>query len=180
MEKSGEAIKDRKLKERTRKIVATAMQTARIRKELEQQLKKQGIDVVFRQNDSGRIYGVTFIDHDSRVVLNGSRLGKEYSANVFNERFSGETGKMHQPEVSAPQQDQSTHQEQPGFTPKSDIVPEVASVLGAFGGFCADSVLVASNFPNNSVGSSIFSEGRSSIGIKSSSQRWIRYCFPRR
>lgn len=67
------------------------MQTARSRKELEQQLKKQGIDVVFRQNDSGRIYGVTFIDHDSRVVLNGSRLGKEYSANVFNERFSGET-----------------------------------------------------------------------------------------
>ena len=87
MEKSGEAIKNGKLKERTRKIVATAMQTARSRKELEQQLRKRGIDVVFRQNDSGRIYGVTFIDHDSRVVLNGSRLGKEYSANVFNERF---------------------------------------------------------------------------------------------
>ena len=134
MEKSGEVIKDRKLKERTRKIVATAMQTARSRKELEQHLKRQGIDVVFRQNDNGRIYGVTFIDHDSRVVLNGSRLGKEYSANVFNECFSGETGKMHQPEVSAPQQDQSTHQEQPGFTPKTDIVPGVASVLGAFGG----------------------------------------------
>ena len=99
MEKSGEAIKNGKLKERTRKIVATAMQTARSRKELEQQLRKQGIDMVFRQNDSGRIYGVTFIDHDSRVVLNGSRLGKEYSANVFNERFSGETGKMHQSEV---------------------------------------------------------------------------------
>ena len=75
--------------------------------------------MVFRQNDNGRIYGVTFIDHDSRVVLNGSRLGKEYSANVFNERFSGETGKMHQPE---------------GFTPKADIVSGVASVLGAFGG----------------------------------------------
>ena len=97
-------------------------------------LKKQGIDVVFRQNDSGRIYGVTFIDHDSRVVLNGSRLGKEYSANVFNERFSGETGKIHQPEVAAPQQDQPTHQEQQGFTPKADIVSGVASVLGAFGG----------------------------------------------
>lgn len=30
------------------------------------------------------------------------------------------------------------------------------------------SFLVASNFPSNSVGSSIFSEGRSSIGMKSS------------
>ena len=73
------------------------------RQELEQQLKKQGIDVVFRQNDNGRIYGVTFIDHDSRVVLNGSRLGKEYSANVFNERFSGETGNIHQSEVETQQ-----------------------------------------------------------------------------
>ena len=90
--------------------------------------------MVFRQNDSGRIYGVTFIDHDSRVVLNGSRLGKEYSANVFNERFSGETGKMHQSEVETQQREQSMHQEQPEFTPKSDIVSGVASVLGAFGG----------------------------------------------
>ena len=90
--------------------------------------------MVFRQNDSGRIYGVTFIDHDSRVVLNGSRLGKEYSANVFNERFSGETGYIHQPEVEIPQREQSTHQEQLDFTPKSDIVSGVASVLGALGG----------------------------------------------
>ena len=127
MEKSGELIKNGKLKERTRKIVATAMQTARSRKELEQQLRKRGIDVVFRQNDSGRIYGVTFIDHDSRVVLNGSRLGKEYSANVFNDLYSDER-------KADIRQEQSTHQEQPGFTPKSDIVPGVASVLGAFGG----------------------------------------------
>ena len=73
MEKSGKAIKDGKLKERTRKIVAAAMQTARNRQKFEQELKRQGIDVVFRQNDSGRIYGVTFIDHDSRVVARSFR-----------------------------------------------------------------------------------------------------------
>ena len=83
--------------------------------------------MVFRQNDSGRIYGVTFIDHDSRVVLNGSRLGKEYSANVFNDLYSDER-------KTDIQREQSTHQEQPGFTPKADIVSGVASVLGAFGG----------------------------------------------
>ena len=124
MEKSGEAIKSGKLKERTRKIVAATMQTARSSKELEEQLKKQGINVVFRQNDSGRIYGVTFIDHDSRVVLNGSRLGKEYSANVFNDLYSDTP--VSRPDLS--------HQEQPDFTPKADIVSGVASVLGAFGG----------------------------------------------
>ena len=134
MERSGEAIRNGKLKERTRKMVAAAMRTARTRPEFERELKRQGIDVVFRRNDSRRIYGVTFIDHDSRVVLNGSRLGKEYSANVFNERFSGETGKAQQPDVPISRQEQPTHREQPDFTPKADIVSGVASVAGAFGG----------------------------------------------
>lgn len=133
MERSGEAIRNGKLKERTRKIVA-AMQTAHNRQEFERELKRQDIDVVFRQNDSGRIYGVTFIDHDSRVVLNGSRLGKEYSANVFNERFSGETKKAQQPDVSISRQEQPTHREQADFTPKADIVSGVASIVSAFGG----------------------------------------------
>lgn len=128
IEKSGKVIKDGKLKERTRKIVAAAMQTARNRQEFEQELKRQGIDVVFRQNDNGRIYGVTFIDHDSRVVLNGSRLCKEYSANVFNNLYSDEN------KTDIRQEQQPTHREQADFTPKADIVSGVASVVGAFGG----------------------------------------------
>lgn len=48
-------------------------------------LKKQNVGIVLRRNDTGRIYGVTFIDHVSRTVYNGSRLGKGYSANVFND-----------------------------------------------------------------------------------------------
>jgi hypothetical protein len=47
------------------------------------------IDLVVRRNDQGRIYGITFIDHNDRCVFNGSRLGKEFSANVFNDRFGG-------------------------------------------------------------------------------------------
>lgn len=51
-------------------------------------LKDCGIDVVFRYTDEGRIYGVTFIDHNTMTVLNGSRLGKQFSANALNERFN--------------------------------------------------------------------------------------------
>lgn len=58
------------------------------RAEFEKQLIANGIYVVFRQNDAGRIYGVTFIDHQNKCVINGSRLGKEFSANVFNELFT--------------------------------------------------------------------------------------------
>lgn len=37
-----------------------------------------------RENEQGRIYGISFIDHTSKTVLNGSRLGKDLSANVFH------------------------------------------------------------------------------------------------
>ena len=53
------------------------------------ELKSKGIDVVFRENEKGRIYGITFIDHKENTVYNGSRLGKSFSANVFQEYFNG-------------------------------------------------------------------------------------------
>ena len=82
-------IQDKNLKEPTRRTVGAVMQSARSREQLITELKAKGIDVLFRQNDTGRIYGVTFIDHENRTVLNGSRLGKEFSANVFNDLFTG-------------------------------------------------------------------------------------------
>ena len=120
MQKSGEVIKDKNLKEHTRRMVAAVMKTADNRRELERQLKQKGIDVLFRQNDSGRIYGVTFIDHNNRVVLNGSRLGKEFSANVFNETYSADTHSQ-KPELALPQERQP-------FTPKEQPTPGLSSV----------------------------------------------------
>lgn len=120
MQKSGEVIKDKNLKEHTRRTVAIVMKTADNRRELERQLKQKGIDVLFRQNDSGRIYGVTFIDHNNRVVLNGSRLGKEFSANMFNETYSADTH-LQKPELALPQERQP-------FTPKEQPTPGFSSV----------------------------------------------------
>lgn len=54
-------------------------------------LALRGIDVVFRENDDGRIYGATFIDHRNKEVYNGSRLGKEFSANAFENLFNSNT-----------------------------------------------------------------------------------------
>ena len=58
-------------------------------KEFTAELRKNGIDAVFRENDAGRIYGVTFIDRTTHQVFNGSRLGKEYAANAFEAWFNG-------------------------------------------------------------------------------------------
>jgi len=50
--------------------------------------KKLGIDVAFRQNEQGFIFGITFVDHHNKVVFNGSDLGKDYSAKAITERFT--------------------------------------------------------------------------------------------
>ena len=60
-------------------------------KEFRQRLEEQGLSVVIRKNDNGRIYGITFIDDEQGVALNGSRLGKGYAANIFNGYFSNPT-----------------------------------------------------------------------------------------
>lgn len=49
-------------------------------------LKKQGVDTVMRRNDEGLVYGITYVDHQSKCVFNGSNLGKAYSANAIRER----------------------------------------------------------------------------------------------
>lgn len=87
MQQSGTVIKDKKLKERTRRVVSAAIQRTRTESDFRKELSAQGIELVLRRNEDNRIYGVTFIDHRNRVVLNGSRLGKDFSANVFNEYF---------------------------------------------------------------------------------------------
>ena len=67
--------------------VVWAMRNAKSEQEFRELLKQEHIDVVFRRNDTGRIYGVTFIDHERREAFNGSRMGKEFSANAFHELF---------------------------------------------------------------------------------------------
>lgn len=72
----------------TRDRVADVLTRATDKEDFTSKLKNCGIDVVFRYTDEGRIYGVTFIDHNTMTVLNGSRLGKQFSANAINERFN--------------------------------------------------------------------------------------------
>lgn len=72
----------------TRSRVVDVLARATDKDDFTTKLKDCGIDVVFRYTDEGRIYGVTFIDHNTMTVLNGSRLGKQFSANALNERFN--------------------------------------------------------------------------------------------
>lgn len=53
---------------------------------LQAALLKQNIRMVIRRNAEGGIYGVTYIDHRTKSVINGSALGSEYAANAIQRR----------------------------------------------------------------------------------------------
>lgn len=96
-------------------------------------MREKGIDLVLRRNDEGRIYGATFIDHNQRVVLNGSRLGKEFSANALNERFVDNLPREDMQVLSAKHSDnkQTTTNQQPQST-HSETNDPVGSLFSVF------------------------------------------------
>lgn len=57
--------------------------------QLETRLANQGITAVARKNEQGLIYGMTYIDHNTRCVFNGSSLGSEYAAKGLLQRLGG-------------------------------------------------------------------------------------------
>lgn len=83
-------LKDSPIKQTLKSAVTLALRSTDNEREFKKQLAKQGINVVVRRNDTGRIYGMTFIDHNSKSVWNGSRLAKELSANTFNDYWNND------------------------------------------------------------------------------------------
>lgn len=57
-------------------------------KELMEHLKQKNIYTLLRQNAEGRLYGITFVDNQNKVVFNGSDLGKGYSAAALQSRLA--------------------------------------------------------------------------------------------
>ena len=84
-EQSKEKMKTNPARSVLKNTVELAIHTTSNKTDFKKQLTEQGINTVVRRNSEGRIYGMTFIDHESRSVWNGSQLDKSFSANVFNE-----------------------------------------------------------------------------------------------
>lgn len=84
---SKEKLKEKWLAPKTKALVAGALRRSATKEDFRANLYRKGIDVLFRENEEGRLYGATFIDHNNGCVVNGSRLGKEFSANTIAEWF---------------------------------------------------------------------------------------------
>ncbi len=86
--KSKEVLKSSPVQKNLKDALSLIMKSHFTEKEFKEKLKTMGVSTVLRRNETGRIYGMTFIDHQSRSVWNGSRLGKEFSANAFQQYWS--------------------------------------------------------------------------------------------
>ena len=86
--RSKQEIKDWKLADMTKRTVLPVLEGTYDKEKFVAALKGKGIDTVLRYTEEGRIYGATFIDHRTGCVLNGSRMGKELSANALQEHFT--------------------------------------------------------------------------------------------
>lgn len=78
-------------KESCKKYVKNAIKLAFFREnifspeELSKILERESIHIILRKSNEGQLYGITYVDHKTRSVFNGSSLGKEFSAKGIQE-----------------------------------------------------------------------------------------------
>ena len=124
MKKTTDAFKAGKFSPQIKDDILTSIKSCRSKEMFVDLLKMKGIDVVFRENKAGRIYGVTFIDHNRKEVYNGSRLGKEFSANVMNNLFNNLTENRQNIKQESrdfmPEKNNSLNDSPPAFIPDND------------------------------------------------------------
>jgi hypothetical protein len=76
------------LKQRTKNVIDDCLQSPPANmKDLVTALEQKGLYTVLRQNEEGRLYGITFVDNQNKCVFNGSDLGKAYSAAALQSRL---------------------------------------------------------------------------------------------
>lgn len=123
IEQRFERNKDKIEPMKTKAVIAPILAACNDKEYFIAKLKEAKIDVLFRYTAEGRIYGVTFIDHNNMAVLNGSRIGREFSANALEEKFNGSHPHSAEAEVVPtviPVQDTSGNHESPNSSSGAD------------------------------------------------------------
>jgi hypothetical protein len=110
-------------------------------------LEKENINTLLRQNEQGIIYGITYVDHRTKCVFNGSDLGKQYSAAGIQQRCllqrqaQGETQGLKQ----GPQEETSSSQYNSIQESVNNLLQPIESVMQP----TEDKSYVPSQFKNN-------------------------------
>lgn len=113
--------------ERLKYLLDKTLSTAKTEEDLIQLLREKGVQILFRQNAEGRIYGVTYIDNATCCVFNGNDLGKSYAAKRLLERLPGAVKPLAPTTNSVSRE--IPHPEQTAELPKAYNSPGAAGVI---------------------------------------------------
>jgi hypothetical protein len=100
--------------------------------DLIKELEKQGIHIALRQNDAGLIYGITYVDHQTKCVFNGSVLGKQYSAKAIQERCQQKTVAGQKLPAHSAQEPIGSQPQANAFEAETKAHPNVRQIAASF------------------------------------------------
>lgn len=116
-------------KQRLKQAIEMGLENAPTMKAFVSNLESQNIYALLRQNSGGVMYGITYVDNESKCVFNGSDLGKAYSAAAIqsrlmeqaeenkvekdNEKRSGSVGAFKEPNKTQEHLPKKGHSQQP-------------------------------------------------------------------
>jgi len=133
------------LKQRTKNAIDECLQQSPgSMKNLIAVLEQKQINTVLRQNAEGRLYGITFVDNQSKCVFNGSDLGKAYSAAALQNRILPASVELSKKEATQNaditdrplpglQKDLSTQKHQDQFVKRESLLDVLISAKKEFG-----------------------------------------------
>jgi hypothetical protein len=99
-------------------------------------LEKENISVVLRKGKEGIIYGITYVDHKTKCVFNGSDLGKQYSAKAILEKWGQqvvpELATIHKSQANNKQAKGKPVKEKQPTIPKQEVKPQDQQEQGRY------------------------------------------------
>jgi hypothetical protein len=72
------AVEKKNIRETLRPVIVQAIPAAKDVDDFRLLLKKKNVGVLFRKNEAGRIYGVTFMDYQNRFLENAVGIDKRF------------------------------------------------------------------------------------------------------
>jgi hypothetical protein len=87
-------------------------------------LEKENISLIIRENENGLVYGLTYIDHSSKTVFNGSEIGKQYSASGILEKLTKPQQKIERQDKSVSERVEIEHSKNQQAKPTRYKQPE--------------------------------------------------------
>jgi hypothetical protein len=124
-----DSISDNDLKKLRNKL-DIAINNAINFEEFKRNLERNKVRTVERIDPDGKVLGITFVDDDTRIIANGSNVGREYSYSNIMKRFDSPTMATQEISFFGREATQETITETESVTVEiPNVIPDIAGLI---------------------------------------------------